>query len=38
MLGHLYIALVSIQNIFQIIMSVNLVMFITKMVFYHMSN
>lgn len=38
MLGHLYIALVPIQNIFQFVMSVNLVMFITQMVFYHMSN
>lgn len=35
---HLYTALVCIQDIFKLIMSVNLVMFITQMVFYHMSN
>lgn len=35
---YLHIALVYIQDIFKFVLSKNLVMFITQMVFYHMSN
>lgn len=35
---YLYITLVYIQDIFKFILSVNFVMFITQMEFYHISN